>query len=752
MGSGPAVTEQGTTLVLRTGRDPAGEDPYAFLPVAREDEVTALAARIDTLSGPGIAALARSSDLAACLPFLLASLGWEGTERQLLEALPHHDFFDLTDLLNVMARLDFIATVRKGTLRSASGRELPLLFLPGKGRPAEIVLELSPGGAVVHDPLTGTRRRSAALRRHGTVIVFARKQEEPAGVRSGSWFIQMLRPLRGTLVTALLLTVIANALAITMPLYVMNVYDRVIVSGSYATLVFLTVGAILGAVLDYGARRIRTETLSYAATRLSTMVADAVLGRLIDLPPSLTERAGVSMQVARVRDVERVRDLFAGPLAQAILDLPFVLFFLLIVWLIGGGLAIVPTVALLIFIAGGLLLQRVVAGRVAEAGRSFGKRSELVMETVEKMRAIRIHGAIERWRDRFIDLSAQVSKANFASGEATGVMQIGSQSLIQITSLMTLVVGVNMVIGGSLTVGALVSIMMLVSKILGPMQGAFLAISRFGQLAGSIRQIDAMMSMTPEFDPEAWEGGGSGLTPRRLTGEIVFDRVTYRYAGEAEPALTGISFAVKPGEVVAIVGRNGSGKSTLLKLLTGLYTPQYGGIRIDGRDVRQFNKVDLRQSIAIVPQSPRFFPDTVRHNMLLAVPTASEADLWTALERVGIADAVRSLPLGLDTAVDPTRPQAIGASLMARLSIARALLKDAPIIIFDEPCNGLDFEADFQFVSLLHELQGKSTVFMSTYRPSHIRLCTKAIVLNHGEMRFFGPASRVADELPEEYM
>jgi len=747
--------DTGAALAVEEGKDAAAANPYSFMPAAQTEEGEAaeatFAARLALLSGARAGYLAKHSDLAACIPFLLIALGWQGEQRQLLEALPHHDAFDLTDLLNVMARLDYHGTMRHGTLRSAIDVVPPFLFVPGGGKPAKVVVELTPKAALLYDAATGETQHATELWQHGTIIVFTQK-EEASGPPAGSWFMKTIKPLRGTLVIALLLTVFANVLALAMPLYVMNVYDRVLVSGSFSTLVYLTAGALFGTFLDYSARRARSEALSYAATRLATVVSEAVLGRLLDLPPSLTERAGVSMQVARVRDVERVRDLFAGPLAQSLLDLPFVLFFLAVVWMIGGGLALVPTVSLAIFIVGGIVMQNLIAERVGEAGRAFGKRAELVLETVDKMRAIRIHGSEQRWRDRFVDLSAQASKGNFASGEATANIQIGSQSLISLTSLVTLIVGVGMVVGGELTVGAMVSVMMLVSKILGPMQGAFLAVSRVGQLRGSIRQIDSLMSMTPEFDPDAHGIGGSGLTRRRLSGQIVFERVTFRYAGEPEPALTGVSFSIKPGEVVAIVGRNGSGKSTLLKLLTGLYTPQYGGIRIDGRDVRQFNKVDLRQSIAIVPQSARFFPDTVRANMLLVVPTATEAEVWTALERVGIADAVRALPDGLDTAVDPTRPQSIGASLMARLSIARALLKDAPIMIFDEPCNGLDFEADFQFVSLLHELQGKTTVFMSTYRPSHIRLCTKAIVLNHGEMRFFGPASRVADELPEEYM
>jgi len=280
-----------------------------------------------------------------------------------------------------------------------------------------------------------------------------------------------------------------------------------------------------------------------------------------------------------------------------------------------------------------------------------------------------------------------------------------------------------------MSAGALIAGMMLIWRVLGPMQTCFIMLSRLEQTQASIRQVDGLMALETER-PSPLE---ARMAPPEQ-GAIVFHRVTLRYLPQSEPVLAGASFSIQPGQVVAVTGAEGAGKSSLLLLIAGLYRPQGGLVRIDGHDVRAFDPAVLRRSIGWVPQSPGLLYGTVAQNLRLARPTASDAQLREAAAEAGVLEAIEALPQGFDTRVGDNHSGRLPRSILLRIALAGALLRDAPILLLDEPVAGLDDACASAFTDVISARRGRCTIVMATHRPSHIRLADRVLRVRDGQV------------------
>lgn len=319
----------------------------------------------------------------------------------------------------------------------------------------------------------------------------------------------------------------------------------------------------------------------------------------------------------------------------------------------------------------------------------------------------------------------------------------------------TIVFGVFRVLAGDMTVGALVASMMLVWRILGPLQTAFISNARITQVRSSIGQINNLMNIRAERNQH------SKVTPlKRFDGLVSFTRVSIRYSPEADPALVGVSFEAEPGEVICVVGGNGSGKSSVLKVLAGMYVPQAGSVRIDNMDIRQMDSVELRHAVAYVPQGMEFFYGTITQNLRLAHPTATDEDIRWACEKAGVLGDIESLKQGsgkwarsgFEVRIGDSGAGQMPTSLLQRLNLARGYLKRAPIMLFDEPGNGLDFEGDQAFMRMVDEIRGDTTILIVTHRPSHLKMADKIVWLEYGNVRAYGPAEDVMRQMPKDFL
>ncbi|CAO3434521.1 peptidase domain-containing ABC transporter [Azospirillum doebereinerae] len=712
-------------------------------------------------AGPDLAFLAASAptgtaahDLTATLILLLQRMGWTGGRREIGEALPwSSDRPPVTELRDIAARLGFASSARRSRRRfsgadlrrsvmDAEGCDGAVLYLPDSGVPG--VLEIVDGTLVLlrpDAPLSAVEKTLGG----GTLVTVVPVDSEPQapGSERRSWMRDRLGSALPLIGAALGLTLFANLLALSSPLFVMTIYDKVVAVGSVTLLIALSVGAVGALALEMVMRRLRSRIMAHAGARLGYIVGNAVLARLLHLPSQMTERVAVAAQVSRVKDLDRVRDLLTGPLAQACLDLPFAVIFLGAITVLAGWLVLVPLIAALIYLVAALIGNALTRSRVTSVATAGARRQELLLEIVERMAAIRAIGGSAIWRARYEALAGRMAEANFRNAQSSNTVSTFSQSLATLAGLATLGFGIELVLAGTLTTGGLIGTMMLVWRTLGPMQNAFLASTRFGQLRASLRQVETLMATAPERSEAVRTDRGLDIR-----GKVTFSHVTFRYGREAEPILANIGFDVEPGEVVAIVGRNGGGKSTLLKLVAGLYAPQGGSVRIDGRDIRQFDPMTLRRSIAFVPQIPQFFDGTLAENLRLVAPGVGDEALRAALDHAGALEAVEALPNGLETRFD-SRNVPLPAGLLARLSLARTYLRDAPIVLLDEPAASVDFEGEFAFTSVVEAFRGRSTVFFVTHRRGHLAMADKVLIIENGTTRYFGTADKVRDRIPK---
>ncbi|MFV3130965.1 peptidase domain-containing ABC transporter [Niveispirillum sp. KHB5.9] len=688
---------------------------------------------------------------------LLRHLGWPVTPRQVLEALPPAPGPDAaTDLRDVLGRLGFSAMVQAGDRFSLKtlerlyemrrDRRLPLMYLPAAGGGAPLLVEPRDHHLTVIRPQEGGTAYRTEQREGleaGFVIVLAPPVTGAMGGDKQPWLRSRLGEGMPLVMVSMLLTLLANILALANPLFVMQVYDKVIAANQPDLLVMLGIGAIGAGAMELAVRRARSRTMGHAGARLGYLVGNAVLGRLLNLPSSMTERVSIAAQLARVRDIDRVRDLLTGPLAQACMDLPFMFLFIAAIFVMGGWLGLVPLVAVGIYALVAVIANAIIQRRVTRSAMANARRQELALEIIERMKAIRILGDLDIWRQRYENVVREAATANLSHSQGAATVATVSVMMGTLTALATLLTGIHFVMEGTLTTGGLIASMMLIWRMLGPLQAAFTASARLTQIRSSMKQIETLMATAPERSEAARPNRGG-----EIEGRVTFSRVTFRYGRESEPVLGNISFEVAPREVIALVGRCGGGKSTLLKLVSGLYTAQGGSVRIDGRDIRQFDPVQLRRSIAFVTQVPQFFQGTLADNLRLAAPTASDNELMDALDRAGALDAVRRLKGGLETRFD-LHEKPLPTAVQARLSLARAYLRNAPLVLLDEPISGFDFEGEFAFMSAIEALRQQATVFFATHRRSHLGIADKVLILENGTTRYFGTADKVRDRIPK---
>ena len=686
---------------------------------------------------------ARRGDLAECLPELLRALNWRGEARDVAEALPYfEEELDISGLQNCMAQLGFQSGQAEMALGELDRRLLPCLFLPA-GAAALVLLERTDEGLRAFDPDAGERllpNDPVGLARRGRAFFFTRTPEA-AQVQTG-WVLRAMYRMRPLVGHAMVSAIVYGLVLLPVPLFVMAVYGFVMPSGSLLNLAYFTVGAAVAIAIGGIFIVHRARILSFIAGRIDFVFGTAVFKQILALPPSMSESAGLGAQIARLNSFESVRDLFTGPLASTLLELPALLAFIIALGIINPAALAAVALTALLYIALYLLIAASVDRQVAEMATRSTRRHEFLVETVGKLRSIRDFGGEHIWLARFRELSSAATMAGYRVGRTSSMLAAAAYLITMAGSLAVVVVSITWAAQGAFGIGVVLASMMLAWRIIGPAQTAFVNLTRIDRVRNAVGQMDRLMSLRGERLPQ-----GVSLASREIRGRIEFERVSFRYSLDTDPALVGATFTVEPGKLVAITGPNGGGKSTLLKLLAGLYQPQAGSVRIDETDLRQIDPIELRRAIGYVPQEASLFRGTIAQNLRLVRPAATNEELTRALALAGALNDVALLPEGIETRAGDSLTDRLPASLRQKLSLARAYLTMSPILLFDEPANTLDMDGDRWFLEALRKLKGRSTIFLVTHRPSHIRLADIAVVLQGGYVRYAGAPAEALKRL-----
>lgn len=680
----------------------------------------------------------------ACLWPLLDSLGWMGEQSRLFEALPHFEFdLDASDFIDVMAHLNFIGRRRDMPLNRIDPRLMPCLFIPHRGGPM-VLIKGNQKRLIIFDGQRAEYRTVRNSRLRGAAIFFSRpdRQEEALTIRQAGWFSKLIKRFTKPLGHSILITFLLSLLAVVTPLFIMTLYDQMPFLDSRRTLAYMIIGVGIFILSDFGLRLLRTNVLGFIGARLGNLVSNEVFRRILYLPPAFTESAGIGAQFSRLRDFDSVREFISGPAGLALLETPFVVILVLAITAIGGQVVLAPLSAIALFVGFALAMApplKRINSALAVAG---SRKQELVLEMATKMRAIKYSCAGQAWLSRYREYSAEQAWWAHRYSRMMAVINVATNALIMIAGVGTMGLGVINVLAGRMSMGALVASMILTWRVLAPLRNGFVVIMQLGRLRKSIGQVNRLMNFDLESRIET-----QGVLSRPIRGDIGFNQVSVRYSPNAFPALLGVTFQIKRGEVLAVQGHDGAGKSTLLKLIMGMYQAQSGRVLIDGVGLLQFDPITLRRSIAYAPQDPCFFYGTIEQNLKLANPMANKDEIETACALVGLTEAIDSLPQGLSTRIGDQSLHRLPYSVLARLNLARALLRPASICLFDESLDRAFDQDEATAVRLLDDLRYNTTIVVVSSRPDVLQAADKILWLEKGRTRMFGPAAEVTERM-----
>ena len=671
------------------------------------------------------------TDFAGCLTVLLKLLNVHGSPREVAESLPYFtDALDLPGFHNAMAQLGYRMTEVSCRLGDVPTTSLPCLFVP-EHELSFIAIGRSGQNVRVNTDPTQEIRFESNQSLKGRAYFY--EVVETASIQTTSWVRRAIIRFRPLIAQATLSALVSGMVMMAGPLFMTVVYSTVIPSGAKDTLFYLSIGASIALISGYAFMRHRARILSYIAGRVEYLFGATILQQVLRMSPAYTEKASVASQTARLQSFDVIRDMFTGSLASTLLESPSTLVLLI-------ALSILNPIALLIFV-----LMVTIYGlfywvfsspnklRMQELSRASTQRNEFLLEMIGKMRAVRECSAQQLWLERFRDISANATMASFRSEQLSSLLMSISYFVMMCSALAIVAATVPAVWSQTVSSGALIASLMLMWRVLNPIQTIFTSMSRIERIHAAINQIDSLMRIKGER-PDAT----AAVIPRNIQGHLEFARVSFRYSMNVDPALVGIEFRVKPGELVAITGANGSGKSTLFKLILGMYQPQAGAVLIDNIDIRQLDPVSLRRAVGYTPQDTQLFRATIAQNLRLVRPDASDDELYQTLDMAGALEHVMSLPKGLGYRVGDNTND-LPASLRQKISLARTFLTRAPIMLFDEPGAGMDEAGDMKLMLALQKLKGKTTILFISHRPSLIRLADTLLVFDKGYLRAAGP-------------
>ncbi|MBI3095521.1 MAG: type I secretion system permease/ATPase [Rhodocyclales bacterium] len=589
--------------------------------------------------------------------------------------------------------------------------------------------------------------RETLAARYAGIALFARphfrfdqRTPEVVEVAQRHWFwgaiMEQLPVYRDILGAAALV----NVFALAMPIFTMNVYDRVVPNNAVETLWMLAGGLLLVLGVDYAIRLLRGHFVDLASSRidlkLSALIMERVLGmRLADRP------ASVGSFASNLRSFETVRDFIASATVTAVIDLPFAILFLLVILWISWPLVILPILGII----GVLIYSYVIQYKMRELSettfRAAALRNATLVESLTALETIKANGAEglmqAKWEKTAAFLARTSARLRLLSSSAMN----GAATLTQLVSLTIVVAGVYLIHERWLTMGGLIACTMLAGRAMAPLGQVVGLLMQFENAKMALSALETTMTTPGERSEES-----SFIHRPEIRGEIEFRNVSFSYPGHTQEVLRGVSFRIRPGERVVVLGRVGSGKTTLHKLMLGLYQPTEGAVFLDGVDLRQLDPADLRRNVGYVEQDTLLFYGSLRDNIALRAPYADDLAVVTAAEVGGLTDFVNRHPEGYDMVIGE-RGASLSGGQRQGVAIARAVLLDPPVLLLDEPTSSMDFTSESQFKESLRRFMQHKTMIIVTHRMSLIDLAERMIVIDDGKIVTDGPRKQVVESL-----
>jgi ATP-binding cassette subfamily C protein LapB len=715
---GHGVEYPGTPEVLSVGEDDA----------AGQDDVTLC-----------LAFLARRAERPSSPVIIRAGLALDERGN-----LPFHQIESALDQLGLRGE------AYGGKLTRLQPRRLPAILKLQGGR-AAVLLEIRDGEALLYRPGDAepawTDAAALAADYAGEAVCV---EPDPAQEREGErpwqraarshWFWGEVWKVRRAFLYVALAAMIINLLALAVPLFTMNVYDRIIPNKSAVSLWVLAIGVFLALSLEFSLRLARARLIDDVGRSVDRRLSQRLFEKVMNVP--LASRQGSTGALARrVADYETVREFFASTTVVLIIDICFLFIFLAVIALLAGWLVFVPILGIVLMATAGMLLQKSMGSSAIDAQADASLQHSVLVESIAGQETLKAAGAegrmLGRWR-RYADMNAVTQE------RLRGLTAIG----INLASLCQQLMSVGLIIGGfylfnagSISMGAIIAIVMLSGRAMAPV-GQFAFLMTRAKHAFTI--MDSLQSLT-ELPDERFTG--RSMLPAIVRGELRFDHLSFRYPEAGKDSLTDLSLTIRPGERIAVIGRVASGKSTLGRILCGLYAPTDGTYLIDGIDSRQHHPHQLREAFRYVGQDAELFRGTIRDNLALASADPSDERLLDAIRKSGADQFLSQDAAGFDLFVGE-RGASLSGGQRSFLVLARALVEPCRLLYLDEPTGAMDTQTEQLFIEKLGQAIGRDqTLIVSTHRNAMLSLVDRLIVLDQGRVIADGPKDSVLGAL-----
>ena len=690
--------------------------------------------------------------LLECLAFVMRHYGRAKSPQSLTAGLAYDGkklgprvFIEAAERLGLRAQ-----AIRKSKITKIAKPTLPAVLIL-KGDKACVLLDYFKDHAEIYDPAqdgiikTQLKELQKSFKRRVIMTQSLPEFQNPdlakeKAKEDSHWFWSQMNRNRGIYAMVLLGAVFINLFGLASPLFIMNVYDRVIPNNAIETGWALGIGALVVFGFDFIMRSLRAYLLDFAGRRIDVIASRRIYDQVLNM--RLSERPTSSGSFANMlRDFDSVRDFFTSATITGLVDLPFTLFFLFIIYKLGGPIAFLLLALLGLVIVVGMLLQMPLKKLVRKSSRSAELKHGMLVETIHGLETIKAIGADGAFRQRYGALVGENAAYGQQSRMVSG-LGVNFATLVQQTASVAIVLyGMYLVADGSLTIGGLIACVILSGRALSPIGQVANLLARYHQAGGALKTIDRLMEKTVERPPYK-----NFLHRPEIEGKIEFKNVSFEYPTVKRTVLDKASFTINPGEKVGIIGRIGSGKSTTARIMMNLYEPTEGSILIDDTDMRQIDPADLRRNAAFIAQDVVLFSGTVRDNITASMPQASEEDILAVSKAAGVHNFVAQHPMGYDAPVGE-HGQGLSGGQRQAIAMARAMLIKPKIMICDEPTNAMDTGAEEAFKNYVKNNVKDQTFVLITHRHILLELVDRLVVLDQGRVILDGERDKVIHQL-----
>ncbi|RKF12824.1 type I secretion system permease/ATPase [Alginatibacterium sediminis] len=554
----------------------------------------------------------------------------------------------------------------------------------------------------------------------------------------GHWFWGTIFSSMGSYRDALLASLLINLFAIASPLFVMNVYDRVVPNHAMDTLWVLSIAMLLVIVFDFALKQARSSVLDLAAKKADVLLSAKLFEKVLNMRLS-SRPDSVGAFARNIQEFESIRDFITSASIIALVDLPFAILFLGIIFVVSGPVVVAPAIAMLCMIFYALWIKRRMRLEVEKGNRFSSMKNAHLIETLSGIEYLKLVGAESQFQQRWEELVGNLSTWNIAIKKIANSVSSVNSFMQQAANVCAVIVGVYFITLGELSMGGMIAAIMLSSRALAPFSQVSMLATRYNQAKSALQSLDEIMAI-PDENLDRY------LHRPHVEGKLEFNHVDFTYPKAQKAALNQVSFSIEPKQKVAIIGRIGAGKSSIEKLIMGFYPANAGAIRIDGIDINQISPVDLRTKIGCLPQDIHLVYGSIRDNITLGVPHVEDELIFRAAHLAGVTQFTDQDPEGLDRQVGE-RGMFLSGGQRQAVALARALLFNPPMLILDEPTSSMDSNSEAHVRRSIAEVTQDRTTVIITHKSSMLELVDRIIVIEQGRIVADGPKTKVLEQL-----